>query len=87
MRHIIPMLILTACPAAETIAPTGPDVGYSVCPSSGETGIGAGPSAVLAWECWPDGGCVPLDIVWHAELWDYRADCTPGLEVVAMVAW
>lgn len=87
MRTICLLLsILTAC-NAETEAPSGPDVGYSICPDIGHTGIGAGPSAVLAWECWPDGGCVPLDLVWHAEIWDYRADCTPGAEIVAMVAW
>lgn len=80
------LFALTAC-TAEIEAPTGPDVGYSTCPDSGSTGIGAGPSAVLAWECWPDGGCVALDLVWRADLWDYRADCTPGAEIVAMVAW
>lgn len=82
MRYVL--ILLAAC--STEIAPPcdGPDVGWSVCPASGETGIGAGPSAVLAWECWPDGGCAPLDLVWHAELWDYRAACTPGLDVVAM---
>lgn len=79
------LFAVTAC-AAEIEAPTGPDVGYSTCPASGSTSIGAGPSAVLAWECWPDGGCSPLDLVWRADLWDYRADCTPGAEIVAMVA-
>ena len=79
-------LILSAC-GAEVALPADLDVGRSVCSGLGETGIGAGPSAVTAWECWPDGGCAELDLTWDPAAWDYVAQCTPGNEIVAVVAW